>query len=303
MENPLLALSRSLAAAVERAAPSIVAVHARSRIPSSGVIFSDGIIVTADHTIDREDEIHLTLHHGARKKAELVGRDSGTDIAVLRSEAVLTPLAPTASELRAGTIVLAVGRSGESGIHASMGIVSLSSGPWHTWRGGKLDRMLRLDVRLHPGTSGGAVLDAEGSLVGIATGGLSRYWPTAIPVSTLERVAREIVDQGRVRRAYLGVGFQPVVFPQHLKDSLKLDASAGLIVVSTEPDAPAARAGVTLGDIIVSISGQKVSDIADVQAVLASTAIGNVIELSIVRGGERRALEVQVGERPQSSRR
>src|ERR1700686_3355206 len=255
MENPLIALSIELAAAAERAGRSVVAVNARWRNASSGVIWRDGVIVTADHTIRREEEIRITLPDGRTAAAELAGRDPGTDLAVLKVELADAPIArpPAPDTVRTGNLLLAIGRSEQTGVSAAMGVVSNVSGPWHTWRGGKLDRFLRLDIGLYPGVSGAAVVDAGGKLIGIDTAGLSRTSLLAIPAATIDRVTDELLRQGHIAHGYLGVGLQPIAVPEHLRTKLKLSSgskgeAAALIVLSVEPEGPAGQAGVVVGD-------------------------------------------------------
>src|SRR3954463_15623974 len=139
MANELATLSGQIAGIVERAAPSVVAVHARSRFSSSGVFWRPGVIVTAEHTIRREEEIAVTLPDGTNTKASLAGSDAGTDIAVLRVETAGEPVGPTAASIGPGHVALAIGRSQDSGVNATMGILSAVSGEWRTWRGGRLD--------------------------------------------------------------------------------------------------------------------------------------------------------------------
>src|SRR6202162_74419 len=254
MENPLIALSIELAAAAERAGRSVVAVNARWRNASSGVIWRSGVIVTADHTIRRDEEIHVTVPDGSTAAAELAGRDPGTDLAVLKVETADAPIARSSApdSIKTGNLGLAIGRSEQTGVSAAMGVVSNVSGPWHTWRGGKLDRFLRLDIGLYPGVSGAAVVDAEGKLIGIATAGLSRTSLLAIPAATIDRVTDELLRQGHIARGYLGVGLQPIPLPEHLRTKLK-SAEGGLIVLSVEPDGPAGQAGVLIGDVLIAL--------------------------------------------------
>ena len=303
MENPLIALSIELAATAERAGRSVAAVNARWRNASSGVIWRSGVIVTADHTIRREEEIHVTLPDGRTVAAELAGRDPGTDLAVLKADTDGSPVTRSAplESIRTGNLALAIGRSEQTGVNAAWGVVSNASGPWHTWRGGKLDRFLRLDIGLYPGISGGAVVDAEGKLIGIATAGLSRSSLLAIPASTIDRVADELLRQGHIARGYLGVGLQPIAWPEHLRTKLKLPAGsnrAGLIVLSVEPDGPAGRAGIVIGDVIVSLEGRPVSDTDDVQEFLSGDYVGKPVKASLLRGGEPEERTITIGERP-----
>jgi S1-C subfamily serine protease len=297
---PLTAISDSLAEAVERAAPAVVAVHARHRFSSSGVWWRPGVAVTADHTIKQEEEISLTLPDGRDVAAKLAGRDPGTDVAVLRVEGADAPppeFAP-ADTGKVGHVVLALGRSRESGVCATMGVISALAGPWHTWRGGQLDRYVRLDLTLYPGSSGGAVIDASGRVLGIATSALSRLAGVVIPVSTVERVAEQLLSRGRVPRGYLGVGLQPVGLPAHLISKLKLSSQTGVIVLMAEPGGPAERAGVLVGDVLLALDGQPVNDVRDVQGVLGAEYVGKTVQALILRGGELTEAGIVVAERP-----
>jgi S1-C subfamily serine protease len=304
MENPLIALSLELAATAERAGRSVVAVNARWRNASSGVIWRNGVIVTADHTIRREEEIRVTLPNGRSAAAELAGRDPGTDVAVLKVELADAPIArPSAPDsIKTGNLALAIGRSEQTGVNAAMGVVSNASGPWHTWRGGKLDRFLRLDIGLYPGISGAAVVDAEGKLIGVATAGLSRTSLLAIPAATIDRVTDELLRQGHIARGYLGVGLQPIPLPEHLRTKLKSAkgglAEGGLIVLSVEPDGPAGQAGVLIGDVLVTLDGTSVMRTDDVQEFLSGDRVGKALTASLLRGGDLIERTITVAERP-----
>src|SRR5580692_8628709 len=217
MANQLAAFSNELAALLERAGKSVVAVHARPRYSSSGVFWKPGVIVTAEHSIRREEEIAVTLPDGKNAPATLVGIDAGTDIAVLKVDAEGTPVEQAKAAPTPGNLVFTVGRALDSGVNATMGIVSAVSGSWRTWRGGRLDRYIRLDLTLYPASSGGLVVNTTGGALGIATPALSRIAGVAIPASTIDRVASEILTRGHVARGYLGVGLQPVELPDHQK--------------------------------------------------------------------------------------
>ncbi len=292
MANDLAALSNELAAVVEQTGKSVVAVHARPRFPSSGVYWRPGIIVTAEHTIRREEEITVTLPDGSSAAATLAGSDSGTDLAVLKVERPGEPVKPAANQPVPGHIALAVARSEDSGVNASMGIVSAVSGDWRTWRGGRLDHYIRLDLTMFPNTSGGAVVNTDGAAIGIATSALSRIAGVAIPAATVNRVLDQILARGHVTRGYLGVGLQPVELPDHHK---------GLIVLSLEPEGPAAKAGVLIGDILVSLGGTTVDDTEDIQSVLEGHAVGQTVEAGFLRGGTSRTIAIAIGERPRRS--
>lgn len=293
MANELATLSAELAAVVERSAPSVVAVHARPRFSSSGVFWRPGIVVTAEHTIRREEEITITLPNGSDVPATLAGSDAGTDVAVLRVEEAGSAPASRASATPApGNLALTIGRSKDSGVNATMGIVSAVSGSWRTWRGGRLDHYIRLDLTLYPGSSGGVVVNTAGEAAGIATSALSRIAGLAIPATTIDRVVDEILTRGRVARGYLGVGLQPVELPDHHK---------GLMVLSLEPEGPAAKAGLLMGDILVSLDGKTVPDTDDLRSVLELHAIGASIQADVLRGGVSKKIAIAIGERPRRS--
>ncbi len=289
MVNELTALSTELADVVGKVGKSVVAVDARPRFGSSGVFWRPGIIVTAEHTIRREEEITVALPDGGSVSATLAGSDAGSDLAVLKVDghAGEAP-AIAAGDPTPGNLALSIGRSPDSGVNATLGIVSAVSGSWRTWRGGRLDRYIRLDLTLYPASSGGLVVNTKGEAIGIATSALSRIAGLAIPAATVNRVVDEILKRGHVARGYLGVGVQPVELPDHQK---------GLIVLSLEPEGPAAKAGVLIGDVLVSLGGTAVSDTDDIKSVLEGHAVGSTIAAGIVRGGTPAIIGVVIGER------
>jgi S1-C subfamily serine protease len=275
--------STNLADLVEQAGQSAVAIEARHRIGSSGFLWKPGVIVTSEHAIRRDDDIPVILPNGDRASAALAGRDPDTDIAVLRINGVsASPLAASPA-LRTGEIVLAVGRHAP-GVLAVMGIVSTAAGPWKTWRGGHVDSLLRLDIGAYPRSSGSAVIDTQGRFAGMLTTGLTRTASVAIPAATIDRVAAELLAHGRIARGYLGVGLQPIPLP-------------GVMVLSVAPDGPAEKGGVLLGDVIVEIGGQPITDTDDVQTALRGF-IGRELPVVVLRAGHRTDLGVTVGERP-----
>lgn len=296
MTNSLTALSEQFAALVSSAAERVVAVDARPRASSSGVILRSGIVVTADHAI-RRDDIRVILPNGQRVAAEVAGRDPGTDLAVLRVERASIPNDGAAAAIRTGDLALAVGRA-EQGVTATMGIVSTVGGAWRTWRGGLIDQFVRLDLSLYSSSSGAAVVDASGRLVGMATAGLSRTSAIAIPWHTVTQICDELLAKGHVARGYLGVGLQPVALPRHLKEKLQLNEERAVIVLSVEPESPAGAAGITIGDVLLRIDGKSLADTDDVQTALGAGDIGRSVKVSLIRGGESITLEVRIGERP-----
>jgi S1-C subfamily serine protease len=293
----LAALSDELAEAADRASRSVVAVHARARTTSSGVHWQTGAVVTAAHSIQRDEDITVTLPDGKSVPATLAGADPGTDLAVLRIEAGGLPTAELAdpASLRIGHMVLALARDGDGDLGASLGVISALGGAWRTWRGGRVDRLVRLDLELYPGFSGGPLVDARGRIAGVNTSGLSRSMSIALPTTTVERVAAELLAKGHVPRGYLGLGMQPVRLGKPLRSSLGLTAETGLILLSVEPDSPAEKAGLLVGDILVKLGETGVGDIEDVQAVLGPESVGKPLRAAIVRAGALAERTVTVG--------
>jgi S1-C subfamily serine protease len=298
--SALLALSNDLAGAVECASRSVVAVHARPRIPSSGVHWRPGVIVTADHTIKRDEEISIGLPDGRMVPATSAGRDASTDLAVLKLQEAAFPAAEIgdAASLRVGHMVLAVARPGERGVSASWGVISALGGPWRTWHGGQIDRFIRPDLSLYPGFSGGPLVDAQGRVMGINTSG-PRSMVLTIPPSTVNRVVGQLLEKGHIARGYLGLGMQSVRLPESLGGTLNPPRAGGVIIVAVEPDSPAERAGLLIGDVLVALDGVPVSDTADVQALLGPERVGTAVGTSIIRAGMLAERAIMVGERPQ----
>jgi S1-C subfamily serine protease len=298
MANSLASFSNELASLVEQCSPAVVAVHARRRFHSSGVHWSSGVIVTAEHAIHHEEDISITTGSGEKFPAELAGRDPGTDLAVLRVKGLAVPVVSKRddTDYRPGNLVLAIGRNKESA-NASLGVLSSLAGPSQSARGGKLDQVIRVDLALHPSSCGGAIVDASGKLIGIATPALSRVAIFAVPNATVDRVVQGLLQHGRLRQGYLGAGLQPISLPEHLTKSLGITASSGLMTVSVDEDGPAAKAGMVLGDVLLELNGQPVQRPERVRPLLAEF-IGKTIPVQILRGGALTKLELTVTERP-----
>ncbi len=287
-------LSNALAGAVERAAGSVFAVHGRPRLPSTGVLWRAGLIVTASHTVEPDREVTLTAPDGRTLSARVAGRDPGLDIAVLRAEVDGVPVADIGDDgdLRIGHLVLALG----AGPRASAGIVSALD-----IRGGRqpvAGEILAVDLTLYPGFSGGPLVDVLGRVIGITTSGISRHLQCAVRAATVTRLAEHVVRGGKIPRAYFGVGTQPVMLPDHLRERLSLAQRTAVIVVNVTPDSPAAAAGLVIGDVIVTIAGHAIAEPGDLLTVLQPDRVGKTVTTSILRGGEPRELQVTVGERP-----
>ncbi len=299
MSSVLSQLSDALAAAVEKAAASTVLVNARRRLPASGIVWSsDGAIVTADHVLERDDNIEVLLPSGETAAATIAGRDAGSDLAVLKvNRTGLAPaeLAPEGSA-RVGSIVLAVGRPTPEGPMASLGVVGAVGGAWRTFRGAEVEGYVRSDTTFFPGFSGGPLVDAEGRVIGLNSSRLGRGAGLTVPAVALTRIVADLLAGGKVRRAYLGISSQGARLPAPLAAALDGQVS-GLLIVSVEPGSPADQAGLLIGDILVAFAGKPVTDTDDLQASLGAGRIGQPAPARILRGGEVKDLSITLAER------
>ena len=295
--NGLQSLSNDLAAAVERAGRVVFGVNGRARLGSTGVHWRPGLVVTADHTVQVEEDVTITGPDGRALTARVAGRDPTIDIAVLKVDAPGIAAADVAdsSAVRVGHIVLALG----AGPRASWGVVS-SIGDGRPDRSAS-GQLLHLDLTLYPGFSGGPLVDVQGRVVGINTSGASRHRQLAIPATAVNRVLDELQRRGRIPRAYLGVSTQPVRLPEPVRQRLNLDQQTAVIVVEVQPGSPAAAAGLMIGDVIVSLGAMAITDPTDLKSALRPDRVGESITASLLRGGEPRDLPVVVGERPRRS--
>ena len=300
MSTELIALSNALAHATERAAASTVAVHTEARGSSSGVTWRAGIVVTAEHALRRDEDIQLTLPDGRAVPATLAGRDASTDLAVLKCADVASSVAEAAdvSSIKPGSLTLVVGRTRASGPVAALGAISLVASERRAWTGAAFAPYIRIDVGLQPTAVGGAVIDAHGRTLGIATPRFARFGAIAVPAPTVNRVVDTLLQKGRIPRGYLGVGLQPVRLPEALRQKLQRNEKTAAIVLEVEPDSPAEKAGIVIGDILVSLSGNPVTHLEDVHAQLAVEAIGKSLPVKFVRGGALQETSIVVCERP-----
>lgn len=298
MSQSIQDLSNELAETVSLAGAAVARVEARRHTPASGIVWSaDGLIVTADHAVRRDDNIKVGLADGNSYEAALVGRDPTTDLALLQVNDVsgLSSLEHASEiEMGVGHFVLALGRPGRT-VQATFGIVSALGEGWRTPMGGQIDRYLQTDVVMYPGFSGGPLVGSNGHLLGINTSGLAQGVSLAIPAATILRVVDSLGTHGRVRRGYLGISTQRVRLPEDA--AAALGQKAGLLIISVEAGSPAAEAGLSLGDTIVTLSGRPIARHEDLLAALTGDAVGQKEVAQILRGGQTQELTVKIGER------
>lgn len=297
MSEALQALSTAMAGLVEHAGAHVVRVDGRNRMAASGIVYgAGGVIVTAHHVVERDENVSVGLPDGRAVAASVVGRDPATDLAVLRVEAGELAEATwvEAGELRVGNLMLALGRPGQT-VQATLGVVSALGGAWRTGAGGEIDRYLQTDVVMYPGFSGGPLVAADGRLAGVNSSALARGVSVTIPSGTVKRVVETILAHGHMPRGYLGVGIQPVRLDAAMQEAQ--GQQTGLMVMSVEADSPAAAAGLLMGDVLVTVDGEPMRQLDDLQALLAGGRAGRQVAVRFIRAGALQEASVRVGQR------
>jgi S1-C subfamily serine protease len=296
--NPLVALSNAMAAAVEKAGAFTVMVDARRRMPASGIAYAADLVLTAEHVVERDDDIHILLPNGDKVSASVAGRDPGDDLALLRlKDKQLVAAEPAAQPASLGQIVLAIGRPSGEGLQASLGVVSAIGGPVRTGRGSLLEQYFRTDTVPYPGFSGGPLIDASGQLLGLNSSGIAHGVSLTIPVALAWGIADTLARQGHIRRGYLGIRSQPVEIAAAQRQALGRDQRVGLLLVGVEDDSPASGGGLLVGDILVGLGGDPVDDPDQLLYKLVGEVVGKSTPVEILRGGQLLSVQVKIGER------
>ena len=300
MPSTLVEFSQQLANTVEKAGQSVLSVLEGGRAGVSGTVWREGIGVAVDHTIQGLEEVTVILPSGKETTVSVTGRDPGTDIAILKLPTD-TPAAALGDDsgARPGEIVLSIGRRGTEGLAATYGLISAIGGPWRTSSGGRVDRWFRLDLNPFPGFSGGPIINAGCEVLGIATSGPGRS-AAVVPAATVNRIVDQLVKHGRTVRGYIGIGVQPVAFPEDAWQKLGISGGRGLLIIAVAPDSAATESGLMLGDVIVAIDGNALQSSASLQSMLDGESVGKPVSLSVVRGGQLMKVGVTVREKQAS---
>jgi S1-C subfamily serine protease len=291
----LVALSSELAGVVERIGPAVVRVDDGSRLTATGLLWSaDGVILTTSHGVERDEGLAVETSHGARHPATLVGRDPEIDLAVLRVSAASLPVAERApmADVRVGHLVLAVGRPGNAGLQATLGIISAIL---ETERNGQVGYVVHTDAVLYPGFSGGALVDVQGRVVGMTNLMFGRGKGVAIGTPLLQQMADTLLAHGRVPRAYLGIRTQAAAVPEALRQKLALTQEHALLIVQVETGSAAEQGGLMLGDLLLALNDQPAMDADQLRQRLRLLTPGQAAKLRLARGGEALELTVTLG--------
>lgn len=292
MSDSLIALSDTLTARVAAAAPGLVTLYPGARAQRTGFAWQTDVVVTSEQNLPPDTEIPVMLPGGESSVATLLGRDPGTNVAVLKLTIGGPPL-HDADPLVGGLAIALGGAEGDP--TASLGMVHRVGPAWDSMAGGVIDRLIRLDLRLAAIAEGGPVLDASGALLGMSTFG-PRRGVMVIPAATIARIVDPLLAQGRIVGGWLGAGLHPVALTPDLNARAGVDT--GLMVVSIAPGSPAS-ACLLPGDILLAIAGRAVATPRAVAAALGGETIGQVVELKLLRGGEILRVGATVAARPQ----
>jgi len=299
-DNGLLdAYSRAVVEAVDSVGPAVVKIDAKHG-GGSGVVFTpDGLVLTNQHVVDEASHVSVVLPDGRSLRADLVGHDAGTDLAVVRIDtSSVGPLAwatlGDSRAVRVGQVAIAIGNP--YGFHHSVttGVVSALGRSLRARSGRLIDDVIQTDASLNPGNSGGPLVTSRGEVIGINTAMIlpAQGICFAIASNTARFIASRLIRDGRVRRSYIGVAGQNVPIPRAVAKANQLAVSSGVFVVSVERGSPAASAGLRDGDVVLAFAGEVVAGLDDLHRALTGDRIGVPSALVILRSAQRRELTI-----------
>ncbi|MBI2385419.1 MAG: trypsin-like peptidase domain-containing protein [Elusimicrobia bacterium] len=296
--------SQTVSEVAARVSPAVVKIEARkgSRGGSgSGFVFTaNGYILTNSHVVHGASALDVVLHDGRRFQAEVVGDDPATDLAVVRVQADGLPVLALgeSKSLRPGQVAIAIGNPYGFSYSVTAGVVSALGRSLRSESGRLMDDIIQTDAALNPGNSGGPLVDSRGRVVGVNSAVIlpAQGLCFAIPIDTAKHVAGRLIEHGRIRRGFLGLGGQNVAVPRGLARRLGVSAESGVLVIAVEPDGPAAEAGVEEGDLLIAYEGKPVATVDDLHRALTEDKIGRAARLTVVRERGAEDLLVTPGE-------
>jgi S1-C subfamily serine protease len=290
------AYSQAVIRAVETVGPAVVRIEIEHG-GGSGVVFTpDGLVLTNSHVVERAERMRVMLPDGRSMRADLVGHDADTDLAVIRIDATPLPWATLGDSraVRVGQVAVAIGNP--YGFHHSVtaGVVSALGRSLRSRSGRLMDDIIQTDAALNPGNSGGPLVTTRGEVIGINTAMIlpAQGLCFAIASNTARVIAARLIRDGRIRRSYIGVGGQNVPVPRAIARANQLAVSTGVLVVSVEKDSPAETAGLRDGDIVLAFAGEAVAGIDDLHRHLTEDRIGVPATLTVLRAARRRQVTI-----------
>lgn len=293
--NALQSNSQAIEAIVAATKDRVVAIRNAAHRHTSGFVWQPDVIVASEQAIGERDEYEIVTADGRSLRAQIVGRDAGTNILVLRpSERIdVDPYSPALATT--GGLVLALAANVDGTTAVRLGGVRSVGDRWFSRAGGRIDQRITLDIRLHRTEEGGPVVDAVGALIGMSTLGRPSE-VLAIPTATLTRVVPQLIANGQVARGWLGVALQPISVPDALVELA--GQQIAMMVMSVAEQGPAAKAGVVAGDIVLTVDSVALRGRRPLAALLTEESVGQPVEIRLIRGGHIVKLEVQIGTRP-----
>jgi S1-C subfamily serine protease len=293
--NDLQSLSYAIETTVAAAKDRIVAIRNASHRHISGFVWQPDVVVTSEQAIGERNEYEVVTADGRLLRAQIVGRDHGTNILALRLNERVNVGPNAAAVPRVGGLVLALAANVDGTTAVRIGAVRSVGDRWFSRGGGRIDQRIALDIRLRRTEEGGSVVDSAGALIGMST--LGRPGEVlAIPTATLERIVPQLLAKGRVARGWLGVTMRPVAVPDALVE--QAGQQIAMMIMSLADEGPAANAGVTPGDMLLTVDGIALRDMRQLLAQLSEENVGKSVELRLIRGGHILKLDAQIGIRP-----
>jgi S1-C subfamily serine protease len=296
----LESFSSAIEQVAESVSPSVVSVSSDGR-NGTGIVWDDqGHIVTAYHVVHGLEEVEVGSNSGETFTAKVVGRDRGSDLALLKMEGKLQPIAKGDSEsLKVGQFVLALANPYATKASATSGIITSVKRSIGGWWGVSIEEAIVTDARVNPGYSGGPLVDASGKMVGLNIAYMSSRG-IAVPVQKVSASVEKLASGKSVGRAYLGIITNPIPIPEDLAKVAEVGQEYGLLVMSVETGSPAKAAGLTFGDVLLALDEKPVTGFRDLTRLLTEEKIGKTFKLKVLRGGKVEALSVTPGPAPES---
>ncbi|MEM9329432.1 MAG: trypsin-like peptidase domain-containing protein [Bacteroidota bacterium] len=310
-EELLDAYSQTVSGVVEQVAPSVVRIDIQTKgrrgrnaggSGSGFVISSDGLIVTNSHVVEHAHRLKVLFNDGHEAQAEIVGMDPDTDLAVIKPYAANGTAALTIADshqIKVGQIAIAIGSPLGFQTSVSAGVISATGRSLRSSSGRLIDDVIQTDASLNPGNSGGPLLDSNGRVVGVNTALINRAQNIcfAIAANTMQFVVGQLINDGRVRRGYLGIAGQTVPLHQQVIRHFKLSTENGIRITSVESQSPAQKAGIREGDLLIAFDHQPINGIDDLHQLLSGDSIGKTFILDVIRNNKWQTLFADVVEK------